>query len=289
MSHFKVLVIGDDVEKLLAPYDEQLEVEDYEIDCRCGLYKADHLAHEQSRGELGFNNFDDFWSAARSDRDPKGLLVRRYRERAVKLLEANLDKDKPDLECTECGGTGRKLTNCNPKSKWDWYKAGGRWRGMLILKPGKSGVLGEPRVFGNEPEHPDDVDRALFGDVDWERMRNNPEERKRLEEQWDRIMDPANKDLKPGEYCEKTGTLYNPEYYSERYGTKENFVRRSLLFTTYAVVTEDGEWHEPGEMGWWGCSTETPEEKQDWDLNYFDRFLKNLKPDTLITIVDCHI
>ena len=42
-------------------------------------------------------------------------------------------------------------------------------------------------------------------------------------------------------------------------------------------------------MGWWAMSNETNDEAVDWDLNFFDRFIKNLSEDTLITVVDCHI
>ena len=29
-------------------------------------------------------------------------------------------------------------------------------------------------------------------------------------------------------------------------------------------MTPDGEWHEQGEMGWWGLSSETDEEALGW-------------------------
>ena len=35
MSHFTVLVIGDDVEGQLAPYDEEIQVDPYETPCWC--------------------------------------------------------------------------------------------------------------------------------------------------------------------------------------------------------------------------------------------------------------
>lgn len=57
---------------------------------------------------------------------------------------------------------------------------------------------------------------------------------------------------------------------------------------TFAVLNGDG-WHEVGEMGWFGFSSNTEEEKEAWDKEFFDKFLKNLEPEVVLTVVDCHI
>jgi hypothetical protein len=61
------------------------------------------------------------------------------------------------------------------------------------------------------------------------------------------------------------------------------------VFFTYAVITEDGEWHEMGKKGWWGYCSVTDEEKNSWIKSYWDRFMEELSGDTLLTIVDCQI
>ena len=48
MSHFVVLVIGDDVEGQLEPYCEGLEMEPYETDCHCIGEVALEEAHEKA-------------------------------------------------------------------------------------------------------------------------------------------------------------------------------------------------------------------------------------------------
>lgn len=60
-------------------------------------------------------------------------------------------------------------------------------------------------------------------------------------------------------------------------------------FSTFAVVDSDGKWHEKGEMGWFGCSTDTEEDRQNWSRSFHDSFIKNENPETLFVIVDCHI
>ena len=55
----------------------------------------------------------------------------------------------------------------------------------------------------------------------------------------------------------------------------------------FSYVTEDGEWCEKGEMGWWGM-TANEMEQDDWADN-FKRYLKLVEDDCLVTVVDFHI
>ena len=60
-------------------------------------------------------------------------------------------------------------------------------------------------------------------------------------------------------------------------------------FETYAFITEDGKWHEPGQMGWFGVSGSTSETEEAYNKD-FRRYLKLATQNKLwITIVDCHI
>jgi hypothetical protein len=61
------------------------------------------------------------------------------------------------------------------------------------------------------------------------------------------------------------------------------------IFYTYAVITQEGVWHEMGKMGWWAYSSETDEKRDKWIKTYRDRFIKGLSGNTLLTVVDCHI
>ncbi|WP_231115051.1 hypothetical protein [Neomoorella thermoacetica] len=65
-----------------------------------------------------------------------------------------------------------------------------------------------------------------------------------------------------------------------------SYIKRNVNFTTFAVITPDGTWHEKGNMGWWGIVTN---EKDNWEENYFKNFIEPADPETIITIVDCHI
>ena len=62
----------------------------------------------------------------------------------------------------------------------------------------------------------------------------------------------------------------------EKNDTREEYINRDSDFSTYAVITKDGKWHEKGRMGWWGISDETPEKKNNW--KYLIRFKEGAIP-----------
>lgn len=158
---------------------------------------------------------------------------------------------------------GNPLSTYNPNSKWDWYSVGGRWDNLLKTKNGEY------------------VNECLVKDLD---LTPNKEEYDKAIRFWELVIE--HQPLEEGE--EMPFNLYKEEYYVERYGTKENYAKKSAMFSTYAVLTPDGEWHEPGQMGWWGMSHASQEDEKLWDEAY-ENFLKEADPNWTITIVDCHI
>ena len=43
------------------------------------------------------------------------------------------------------------------------------------------------------------------------------------------------------------------------------------------------------EMGWFGMSSETPEEGKQYEMSFYDNFIKDLPEDAFLCVVDCHI
>jgi hypothetical protein len=54
---------------------------------------------------------------------------------------------------------------------------------------------------------------------------------------------------------------------------------------TFAFITQDGEWVQSAEMGWWAC---TSDPNDSYDETFWE-FIKDLPQDQRIYIVDCHI
>lgn len=307
MSHFSVLVIGDRVDEKLAPYDENLEMPEYDTPCSCRGQKARHATAIQAAQEtlqsLGEPVAEDPVEELRtySHSHATDEAWEKYRELAGKLMAVHSGKDAPDPNCEDCHGSGVAKSTHNPKSKWDWYEAGGRFHGKFVLKNGCSTevIAGKGEVRAGGPSWgwkakdiatailEKRVSQAKFGEIDWDKAQRVSEESLvELNNLWDWVEGKIT-----DEDAEKKHVFpfYKKSYYLDRYGTREENIRRDGLFGTYAVVTEQGEWIGQGDMGWWGMSTETHDDATRWANEFWDRFLKNLSPDTLLTVVDCHI
>lgn len=166
--------------------------------------------------------------------------------------------------------TGKRGYWENPNAKWDWYQIGGRWNGLLVSTKGTA--RGTPSLFGGKRYRPDEHDTCLTADIDFEEM----EQRRR-------------ENLEPFETCFER-RVYKPEYFNRLYPSEEAYIRANTRFSTYAVVTPDGAWHAKGKMGFWGMSSETPEEMEQFRDEYKEKFiLPAIKAGWYLTIVDCHI
>ena len=105
----------------------------------------------------------------------------------------------------------------------------------------------------------------------------------------DQLFNLINKSGKPETPGKNYMTLFSKQYYEDYYGDRETYARYMANFRTYAVITPDGKWYAEGNMGWFGCSSATPEEFKKWCEHYKEIFLDNADPDWILTIVDCHI
>ena len=264
MSHYAVLVIHNEnqnIEKLLAPYSENLQVEPYL------KYKHDD-ALKALRDEYGYEEeeIDD------------ALL-----ESFVKEYSSYSLKD------------GDVYTTYNPNSKWDWYSIGGRFDGELELT---DNGIEEAINYPNNPqwfkdmsreeqvEHVKWVNTAPINCIKWFKPLSE-EYKVDLKRWWE--INIENDELKDGEEKDKY-FLYNPEWFKRRYKDIDTYIKSQEITSFFAVLTPDGKWHEPGQMGWFACASCKPEDELKWNFEFYDRFIKpNLDSDLICTIVDCHI
>ena len=70
--------------------------------------------------------------------------------------------------------------------------------------------------------------------------------------------------------------------------TKKEYINScgDSSFVSFAVV-KDGKWYEKGEMGWWGC-VHNEKNIDEW-IKEFNKMLKEIPNDTLLSVFDCHI
>lgn len=280
MSHFSVLVIGDDVEKQLAPYQEN----------NMGDCPKEYL------------KFNDVTDESRSSYEKKlaGEDAEKFKEEYPTFEDYVTNYEGYELD----GKTQLYGYWENPNAKWDWYQEGGRWRRMLQIKP-------EHRAE-YESSH---VDSAPIGHVDVAGMRDAAEKEghalfDRLESvlagrpipAWKDTLDKHGKenvdaarkefnafpvivDLRADEVLRDYLFMSDAAEVFCR-GDRTAFIarKRAEAFRTFAVV-KDGQWFQKGEMGWWGCVSN---EKEEWS-DEFDKLIDGLAPETRVTVIDCHI
>lgn len=70
--------------------------------------------------------------------------------------------------------------------------------------------------------------------------------------------------------------------------SKEEYIEnaRNKAISTFAVI-KDGKWYERGEMGWWGMVSNEMDQ-QEWNKQ-FSQLLDSISGHTLLSVYDCHI
>lgn len=110
-----------------------------------------------------------------------------------------------------------------------------------------------------------------------------------LDENGKQVMEPDPFPLK-GEEGRLRPKFTEPVFEDEPF-TKEELLtkyRWHFEFGTYGVLDDKG-WKAKGEMGWWGCSSDDVEDRQQWGQSFFQNFIANEDPETTLVVVDCHI
>jgi hypothetical protein len=188
MSHFPVVVsvprlpadeMNSKVDELLAPYDENMDVPEYPRECYCisgeakmhGRKMADKLVGSWGDRKETFRDLPDYvaaraemataaaaedwdtyhrisdeqdarWSAWNAD------FAQDYETTKREYTEGHALFGKADPECDTCNGAGTYASEYNPASKWDWYRVGGRFDGLITQNPQES-----ENGFNFDPKH----------------------------------------------------------------------------------------------------------------------------------------
>lgn len=306
MSHFTVLVIGENPEEQLAPF--------HEFECT-GI--DDQYIQDVDRTEEVISEFEEH---KESFPDIATFIDEYYGKESV-YDERDIDlkeKHKYGYAIIKEEGGVKSLVKCirrtNPNKQWDWYVLGGRWTGFFKAKEAVSefASIGEKSFMGRSAET-GRIDQALKGDIDFDGMRD--EAMKRAEEEYDFAMSvigdtPVHEPWKSIgaslNYSEQARTHYHSQprviawkenkEVSERLGwsssaddfliSRDEYVSNAVngAACTFAVI-KDGKWYERGHMGWWGAVSD---EKDNWSQE-FSKLIDSVSDETLLSVYDCHI
>jgi hypothetical protein len=287
MSHFCVLVIGEEVEEQLAPYSESDE------------------------------EYMQFKVYSQEDLDAFTLEYPDVYQNYVKEYEASDKKDSfVDFWAQDWHGVDYNEEKeafgffTNEKAKWDWYEVGGRWSGFFNLKDGATGEkCGQ--YFRGTPQ-------TVTGKADvvqiknWDIVSEKEEVRQESEKFYDKLESVLKGRPVPSwkEHMEKYPNIEEARISfhsldtmkdlaaaeihawgdpSEKFkASRQEYVNSMVegVGVPFALV-KDGQWYEKGEMGWFGMAHNEKEQEQ-WNTEFW-KLLESLPQDTKLTIVDCHI
>lgn len=159
--HFSCFVITkdgseQDIENLLEPFSEHLEVEEYKTECWCVGQAAAAAVSESPSPELYAvkhrcaalsdeirvlaqrqNKTEDEAETEALGKQRQELVEKRqemFAQESV-LRKGQMASHplwgKPLPDCEECHGTGVTLATHNPRGRWDFWVVGGRWNGFF--------------------------------------------------------------------------------------------------------------------------------------------------------------
>ena len=180
----------------------------------------------------------------------------------------------------------------NPNAKWDWYEIGGRWNKILLVKDSvdieKIGGPSWGNIESEKKEAPDGykwVNACRIGDLELDKMIEGSY--KKNLRYWELVVEGQEPQNKEEEEIVKW-SFYKPEYYTERYSSKEEYAKWQSMFCTYAMVDKKG-WHAKGQMGWWAIDDSTGDSERDFIKKFNEELKKPENQDKYLVIVDCHI
>lgn len=322
------------LEQTLAPYDENLEVDEYDRECHCVGSVAQSEARTKADEEFG--TYDSLrasfgslmlngksvaelqqrchqlkWERRELSEDEKDEMKRtedeldklwqghtRLRNEAEsKYFDEHPMKNSPDPTCgfysgeradwwpadakagdryddeSGCGGTGTYRSTYNPNSHWDWWVIGGRWNGWLA----------PPEA---QPEKdPDNWNECWL--CQGSGFRNDELGKQARAENPEYTCNGCNGTGKqlawPTEQKDSGFNVVTPRYI-------ESLGLIGDLPTPYAFIDLQGEWHQKGDMGWWGMSSN--EKDRDAWVEEWRAALANVSDDIggfSVVVVDMHI
>lgn len=305
MTHFPVLVKisadklhyhGTDVrralEALLAPYDEDPKDQRF-------------LAFNDKTDEA-FKKYD---------------TASNYEGVPYKSLYKTFDAFCRKEEGYTLNAEGKYGYESNPNAKWDWWSIGGRWLGFFPVKEGTAKVIGDPGAFGNAPNE-GAADIIKVADLDRDAIQKQMVEKAEAFfdeyarwlngekfDAWDGPRDMAvqlglarvekrSVEAGPGEVAfpwkdtpgidAERSTWTDVATRIERDAFLEKFLCCFNPIAAWATLDDDG-WHEPGKMGWFACSGETPEQYVAYKRAFMEKFIDSAVDDDILVCVDCHI
>ena len=170
MSHFTVMVIGDDAEQQLAPYHEYEctgNDDQYVIDVDCSDEIEEWLKETLWTGLDIDTDKPDYQHSEDAAKKHMNKVITQSRGAWFEEVGMNVQAEVQDYFGYRKDPDGKYFQHTNPNAKWDWYQVGGRWSGFFKVKNAAEAGHGE-RSWTNRDEAstPDYADITTKGNID---------------------------------------------------------------------------------------------------------------------------
>jgi hypothetical protein len=284
MSHFTVMVIGDNPEKQLEPFNENLDVEwidktqEYKDEYETKMCKEFYC---DSSSSWGFEITKELFDFIKKSKAGATIIYNQERRSLSYFTRGKKYKGYYTIEDRKrCDGDAWfEVERVNKTTHPDKDVC---FEGVVTIR-----VIDPPKEISLKEKYPDYKTYLS----DWHGEDNhekqgyytNPKAKwdwYSLGGRWSGLIK-----LKEGAkgVTGKAGTFNNEVGIDQ--AKKTDIINFDELIT-FALL-KDGEWFERGEVGWWG-SVHNEKEEKDWD-GEFIKLVNDLPPETLISIYDCHI
>ncbi|NUF50503.1 hypothetical protein [Gilliamella sp. ESL0250] len=284
MSHFAVLVIGENPEAQLAPFHE------FESTGKNDQYVQD------------IDITEDVLSSAGEQGSLDSALYYHGLEDSIVEDESQINKleqHKFGYAIVKDGKLIKAVQRTNPNYQWDWYSLGGRFGGFQLKDKTTSPFALKRNIdfdtaISNErleAEMKYDLFQSFLLDKNLE-FPKTWKECKKEHEDIESARDFYNKQpaVKLITQNSKVSKLYPLlccpfDYFGK---SKDDFIKRCTESTcvTYAVI-KDGKWYSKGKMGWFGLSSDDVSQA-DWNAKFWE-LVNSASENTLFSLYDCHI
>jgi hypothetical protein len=269
MSHYTVGVVVDGkysleeldsvIRELMSPFNENLEVKPYIVEYKIAVIESALRGREEDKNLIELLDRDEEEFDQLYPDYNKNYIRERY-NKIKDMTEMELYEEIISRENTD--NDGNIISTYNPESKWDWYQIGGRWHGMLATKS-------ETDMYEYEG-----TDIARFKNINFELTKYFKNDFESKEDLFRRYR--KDKDIK--------------NYIDSEYGSLEKYIEEieKPEALTYAMLI-DGEWIEPGKVGWFGTSNAGDESRSIYNEKIIQYLESKKDSDDWLIIVDCHI
>lgn len=244
---FTVLVVGDNHNEMMESYSPNKKVDMY-------------VKYKYLEAKNYLNAMKKAMSAICNDGRKSGLG--KFQIDTIKERLAALEKMTPFEYYTSLtegmyyDEEGNAMTDENPNIKYSSCAIGNKFSVPFTLLNGETSYS------------------ARKGDIDWSKMH--------LDKQhvYERAWELAVEDAKPNDEGEEKvkKTMSSKKKYFSNFKSKEEYVAYSTAYWTYAIVDENG---------WSDVDTVCNGNINKWIAGFYDKYVKKLSDDVLLTIYEC--